>query len=92
MAYLFIYVNNTDTLACMWRTKCNKCKKFRDIRLYKPDVQNMNNTRMWFAAQYFSYFFNSDNIANYWMVYEVPFYYKTPYFVISQIQFLWYQK
>ena len=45
-----------------------KFKKFRDIRLYKPDVWNKNNILMWLAAVYFSYFFYDDNITNYWMV------------------------
>ena len=51
----FIPVNNTDTEACMWKIKLNKCNKFKDIRLYKPCVQNKNT--LWFAAMYFSYFF-----------------------------------
>ena len=72
--------NNNDTTACMWKTKSNACKKFRDIRHYKSGLRNKNNTFMWFAGVYFSHLFHSNNIAishlfhsnniaNFWMVY-----------------------
>ena len=65
---IFICVNKTDTLAWIWKTKWNKCKKYRDVRLYKSGVRSKDNTLMWFAFEYFSYFFYDEYIANYWMV------------------------
>ena len=63
-----ICTNNTDTLACMWKTKWYKCKKkIRDIRLYKSSVQKRNTTLIWFTDVSFSNFFYVDNIGNYWM-------------------------
>ena len=48
----------------MWKTKLNKAEKFNDIRLYKSDKRNKDNTLMWFADNYFY----DDNIANFRMV------------------------
>ena len=46
------------------KTKLNKCKKFKDIRLYKWGKRKKDKTLMWFADN----FFYDDNIANYQMV------------------------
>ena len=63
-----ICVKTTDTLAFMWKNKWNKCKKYRDIRQYKPAVRNQNNTLMRVTAVYFSWFFYDNKFANYWVV------------------------
>ena len=63
-----ICINNTDTLACMCKTKWNKHKKLRYVRLYKPGVRNKNNTLLWLAAVHFSYLFYCHNITNSWMI------------------------
>ena len=63
-----IYTSNADTLACMWKIKWYKWKKFRDTRLYKSSVRKKNNTLMSFTGVSFSNFFYDDNIGKYWMV------------------------
>ena len=63
-----ICTNNTDKLACMGKVKWYKCKKFRDIRLYKSSVRQNNNTSMSFTGVSFSNFFYDDNIGKYWLV------------------------
>ena len=48
----------------MYVEDLNKCKKFRDTRLYKAGKRKKNKTLMWFADMYFSNFLYDDNIVN----------------------------